>query len=226
MKPIAISILGLALAPLFVAGCSTTASDVRSSDKPALHNQDMGAMQLPPGWTEADMQACMAAGIPGKMQEHLAQSVGTWTGTSTMWMAPGAPAVTSPANATITLEMDGRYTKCEHNGEMPGMGPFHGIGWYGYDNVAQKFVSTWLDNHSSGIMYGSGTLSSDGKTITWSYDYTDPVTKKPATMREIERWTGSDSMMLEMHGNDPKSGQEYKMMQIEMKRKPGTGPRG
>ena len=28
--------------------------------------------KLPPGWTQADLQACMAAGTPGDMQQFLA----------------------------------------------------------------------------------------------------------------------------------------------------------
>ena len=34
--------------------------------------------------------------------------------------------------------MDGRFIKVEVEGEMPGMGPFHGFGIYGFDNVTQE----------------------------------------------------------------------------------------
>src|SRR5678816_3961898 len=44
--------------------------------------------QLPPGWTEADMKACMEAGTPGPMHAYLAKGTGVWTGKCTMWMAP------------------------------------------------------------------------------------------------------------------------------------------
>ena len=126
--------------------------------------------------------------------------------------------------ATITREMDGRYTKCEYKGDMPGMGPFHGIGYQGFDNVSQKFVSSWIDNHSSGIMHGEGTLSADGRTLTWTYEYNCPINKRPTTMREIQRYDGDDSMTLEMHGKDPKSGQEFKMMELQMKRTGKASP--
>lgn len=219
------------LAPLLVAGstlvfgCSTTRSDIQASDRPTAPAQgghEGGAMTLPPGWTEADMQACMAAGMPGPMHQHLAKAVGTWAGTSTSWMAPGMPPMTSSCTSTITMEMDGRYTRCEFRGEMPGMGPFHGLGYNGYDNVSQKFVSTWIDNHSSGIMNGQGSLSPDGKTLTWNFQYNCPITKKPTTMREVERYTNDDTMTLEMFGPDPKSGKEFQMMKLELKRQSGT----
>lgn len=174
---------------------------------------------LPPGWTEADMIACTEAGTPGKMQEHLAAGAGTWTGKTTMWMAPGTEPMTTESTSTVKMIMDGRYAECEWKSDMPGMGPFHGRGIYAYDNTAQKFQSTWIDNHSSGIMMGTGELSPDGKTLTWNFTYTCPITKKPTTMREVETITGPNSRTMEMFGVDPKSGKEFKMMSVELSRK-------
>jgi hypothetical protein len=134
-------------------------------------------------------------------------------------MVPGGDPVESQCTSTITSLMDGRYTKCEMAGEMPGLGSYNGIGIYGFDNVSQKFVSTWIDNHSTGIMNGVGELSSDGKTMTWSFTHNCPITKKPAIIREVETITGPDTKTLDMFGTDPKSGKEFKMMRIEFTRK-------
>jgi len=124
---------------------------------------------------------------------------------------------------TIVPLIDGKFTKCEWSGDMPGMGPFNGLGIYGYDNVGKKFQSTWIDNMGTAMMQGTGELSSDGKTLTWNMQYTCPITQKPTVMREIERITGKDTRVMEMHGVDPKSGKEYKMMEITMTRTaPGT----
>lgn len=207
-------------------GCSSTRQDVASTEYPtsksygngSSQGTDGGQMTLPPGWTEADMQACMAAGTPGEMHQKLARSVGRWSGTSSMWMAPDTQPIQSACTSTVTALMDGRYVKTEFGGDMPGMGPFQGLGFSGYDNVSQKFVSTWIDNHSTGIMTGEGTMSNDGNTLTWNYRYNCPITKKQTTMREIYRFTSDNSMTLEMHGTDPKSGKEFKMMYIELTR--------
>lgn len=187
----------------------------QSQDKPGQPQ-----MQLPPGWTEADMQACMAAGTPGKQHEYLAKAAGTWQGKCTMWMAPETEPSMSECTTTITPIMDGRFTRCEVKGEMPGMGPFNGLGISGYDNVEGRFVSSWIDNCGTGIMQGRGELSPDGKVLTWTFNYTCPITKKPATMRQVETTTGANTMTLEMFATDPKSGQEYKMMSIDYTRKP------
>lgn len=176
-------------------------------------------MKLPPGWTEADAQACALAGTPGKMHERLAQDIGVWQGKNTMWMAPDTEPMTSECTYTVKSAMDGRYIKSVMAGEMPGMGPFNGEATAGFDNVLQKFVGVWIDNHSTGIMTGTGEMSADGKSITWTYSYNCPITQKPAVLRQVERWTGKGTKTLEMFGTDPKSGKEFKMMSIEFTKK-------
>lgn len=180
-----------------------------------------GQPPLPPGWTDADMQACTIAATPGEKQAYLAKAIGTWTGKSTMWMAPGTEPTQSASTATVTGMMDGRYTKCEFAGDMPGMGPFNGFGIYGFDNVAQQFQCMWIDNCGTGVSTGTGELAADAKTMTWKYTYNCPVTKKPTTMRQIDRVTGKDSKTMEMYGIEPKSGKEWKMMEITLTRSPG-----
>jgi uncharacterized protein YfaP (DUF2135 family) len=203
-----------------LVGCATLAATlaVRHATAQPATEVPAGAqpaMQLPPGWTQADMQTCMAAITPGKMHEHLAKGVGTWKGNNTMWMYPGADPVKTQCTSVVTSMMDGRFIKIEMAGEMPGMGPFNGFGINGYDNAAGKFVSMWIDNCTTSILNGAGELSPDGKTTTWVYTYTCPLTKKPTKMRQIETMTGPNTMTLEAHATDPKSGKEYKMISIE-----------
>jgi hypothetical protein len=176
-------------------------------------------MQLPPGWTEDDMKDVMIATTPGKKHEFLNKSVGVWRGANTMWMYPDAEPMTNDSTITVTSILGGRFTKMDMAGEIPGMGPYVGQAIFGYDKVSKKFVSTWIDNHSTSIASGIGELSADGKTLVWDYTYNCPITKKPSVMREFERITGPNSRRLEMFGADPKTGKEFKMMSIELERK-------
>src|SRR6478672_11287667 len=171
-------------------------------------------IKLPPGWTMDDMKACIEAGTPGKMQQLLAKDVGEWTGKSTMFMGPDGPPMTSECTSTVTSIMDGRYIKVEMKCDMPGMGPYHGGGIYGYDNVSKKFVSSWIDNHSTGIMQGEGELSEDGKSRTWEYKFNCPFANKLVTIKHVDTKTGDNAKKLEMWGDDPKTGKNYKMMSI------------
>jgi hypothetical protein len=175
--------------------------------------------KLPPGWTLADMQACMLAATPGKMHEHLAKDIGVWQGKNTMWMAPGADPIQCESTTTITALMDGRFIKSEMAGEMPGMGPYRGQAFFGFDNVSQKFSSAWIDNMGTGMAIGEGELSPDGKTMNWSFTYNCPIAKKPVVMRQVETVTGPSAKTIEMFSTDPKSGKEFKMMRIELTRK-------
>ncbi len=208
IEPALAIVIGIA-----IVACSIAIADP-SSQKPASLQ-----LKLPPGWTEADMQACMLAATPGKMHEYLAKSVGAWQGKMTMWMFGGSDPMTSECTSTVTSIMDGRYTRCEVAGEMPAMGPYNGLGLYGFDNISQKFVSTWIDNHTTGIMTGTGQLSEDGKTLTWSYTHTCPITQKPAILREVETLHGPNTKTLEIFAPDPKTGKEFQTMKIEFTRK-------
>jgi len=206
-----------------IAGCQSTTNSALAVEAaaPAHGAQDPGgAPPLPPGWTQADWDKCMAAGMPGSMHEWLGKGVGSWKGTSTMWMAAGAEPMTSPVTAKCEKVMDGRFTRCEYSGDMAGM-PFNGLGFFGYDNVSKKFVASWMDNCGTGIMRGEGKQTADGKGIEWTYEYNCPIAG-PSKMTEIERRADDNTMTLEAHGKDPKSGKEYKMMYIEMKRERGS----
>jgi hypothetical protein len=205
----------ITLISLAIVAASIAIADTPKDKTPAAPQET----KLPPGWTEEDMKAMILAGTPGKMQEHLAKGIGVWQGKNSMWMAPDAPPVVTDCKSTVTSIMDGRYVKVETAGDMPGMGPYNGLGTYGFDNVSQKFVCTWIDNHSTGIMTGAGELSPDAKTMTWTFTYNCPITKKPAVMREVDTTTGPNTQTIEMYGADPKSGKVYKMVSIELTRK-------
>lgn len=207
------------LAAALIAACgSALAAGTRSVADSATSTAPagQGEMQLPPGWTAEDMQARMAAGTPGEMHKRLAEDVGTWQCKTQMWMQPGAEPMESEGTSVVKPIMDGRYIQVEMSGEMPGMGTYHGLGIYGFDNVSEKFVSCWLDNHSTGIMNGTGELSDDGKTLTWNYTGNCPIVQKPIQIKDVETVTGPNTKVIESFGPDRKTGEVYKMMRIEL----------
>lgn len=108
-------------------GLATAVIARQSTDAPAQAPD----MQLPPGWTEQDIQACMLAATPGEQHKKLMEDAGTWKGKTTMWMFPGSEPVQSECTATCTPIMDGRFLKVEWSGELPDMGPYNGMGIYG-----------------------------------------------------------------------------------------------
>jgi hypothetical protein len=212
LAPALLAALGIGAA----LGSFATAEPAQESKAASAETKEM---KLPPGWTEDDVKAMVMAGTPGKMQERLTKGAGTWIGKNTLWMGPDAEPMNADTTTKVTPIMDGRYIKVEVSGEMPGMGPFSGLGIYGYDNVAGKYVATWVDSQSTGIMNGTGELSPDGKTLTWTHKHTCPITKKPTVVREVHTETGPNTATIEMWGTEPKSGKEFKMMRIELTKK-------
>lgn len=204
-----VCVVGLAA----VAGCSTSKStsvDTQACDP---------AMQLPKGWTQDDMQACMMAGTPGEEHADLMKLAGTWVSDERMRMGPDMPEMPSTGTWTMTSILDGRYLQLDAAGEIPGMGPYKGLGLMGFDNVSQKYVATYVDQMSTGMMHGEGKMSADGKTLTINYTFNCPITKKKGVFREVLRFDGSNKMHVEMFMKDPKSGKEYTCMTAELTRK-------
>jgi hypothetical protein len=119
---------------------------------------------------------------------------------------------------TVTSILGGRFTRAELDADIPGFGQFNGLGFAGFDNVSQKYIGAWLDSNSSGIMNGSGELSSDGATLTWNYTTNCPITRKPVTIREVQTTSGPNSMTFDMFAPDAHTGKEYKCMHIDFTR--------
>jgi hypothetical protein len=185
----------------------------------AVKDAGQSAGEVPPGMDPADMQAFMDAATPGPMHAHLMKSTGSWAGSMTWWMAPGAPPTKAECTSTTVSMMDGKFVQTDVKGEIPGMGSFSGLGLYGYDNVSKQFQSTWIDNMGTTMMQGTGSLSADGKVLTWSLNYHCPITKKPAVMREVDTWIDANTFKLEMFSTFPKTGEEFKSMEIVFTRK-------
>jgi hypothetical protein len=164
-----------------------------------------------------EMEAMAKAMTPGEPHKHLARQVGDWTFTSKMWMDPSAPAMESSGTMQAVSLHGGRYVESTWKGNMMGM-PFEGRATDGYDNVGKMYVSSWIDNMSTGIMYSTGTCDAAGKTCTHTGDMWDPMSGQKTTMKSTITWMDDNSYKMEMFGKGP-SGQEMKMMEFMVKRK-------
>ena len=166
---------------------------------------------------KAQMEAWMKAMTPGAEHQRLAQGVGTWNATVTMWEAPGAPPQTSQAVAKRRMALGGRVLVEEWTGMMMGM-PFEGLGTSGYDNVAKRYWGTWNDNMSTGIMTTTGSCDPDpAKGCTFVGEMVNMMTGKDDTVRETVTWANPDEERFQMFGKGP-DGKEYRMMEIVAKR--------
>ncbi len=167
--------------------------------------------------TLSDMEkAWMQYMQPGEMHAMLAKSNGMWTEQMEMWMAPGQPSVASTATVSNKMILGGRYQQGNHVGKVQGM-PFEGISTVGYDNAKKKFISTWVDNMGTGVMYAEGDWNDNEKSIEFKGKQVDPLSGNELPWRETFRIIDNDTQQMEMYMTTP-DGQEYKSMSILLKR--------
>jgi len=165
----------------------------------------------------AMMKAWQAFMTPGDMQKMLAKSNGEWNEEVTTWMDPGKPPQKSTATCTNKMVLNGLYQESVHRGTVMGM-PFEGHGTVGYDNAKKVFVSSWIDNMGSGIMYTEGTWDNASKSLVMKGKMTDPLTGKDADVKEVMKFIDDNTQTMEMYVPGP-DGKEMKTMEIKFTRK-------
>lgn len=162
---------------------------------------------------DASMKAWQAYMTPGDVHKMIAKSDGNWNEDITMWMAPGTPPTKSKATCINTMIMGGRYQQSVHKGNMMGM-PFEGMGLLAYDNAKKIFISSWIDNFGTGLMYMEGTWDDTSKSITFKGTSVDPGTGKDMNIREVMKFIDDSNMLMEMYA--VVNGTETKTMEIKI----------
>lgn len=130
-----------------------------------------------------EMEAMMKAATPGEQHKQLATMAGSWDVAAKFWH-PGAPPGEMKGAAEVKTILDGRYVHEEFSGDFMGM-PFRGVGLTGYDNTRKKYLTTWVDNMGTTIMYMTGAYDAASKSFTYEGQYPDPMTGKDKPMRIV-----------------------------------------
>src|SRR6266851_4107496 len=180
--------IGLALAVLLSAGA--VAQEKAAKRKKAAGPPDEKAM----------MEAMQKAGTPGDAHKKLEAVVGTFDVKMKMWMDPTKPAEESTGSSENSWVLGGHYVEMKYQGTFMGQ-PFSGIGYQGYDNVTKKYIGTWMDTGSNGIMMSSGTMS--GKVLSTSGSMADPMTGKTQKLTSKVTVDDNDHHTMEMWGPGP-----------------------
>jgi hypothetical protein len=98
--------------------------------------------------------------VDGKYQvnehhEHILKSVGEWELAGKLWTAPGEAPTETKGYSKITSILDGRFVQHEYATNFAGA-PYAGLGIDGYDRMADKYVSLWIDTMSTGFTLMEG----------------------------------------------------------------------
>jgi hypothetical protein len=206
MRYVLRSLLVLAGALVLTAGLQAQ----EKAKKPA-------AKTAPPD-EKAMMEAMQKAATPGDMHKKLEDMVGTFDADVRMYMDPSKPPEDSKGTSVNTWALGNRFVESKYDGTFMG-NPFNGIGYTGYDNVQKKYVGSWMDTASTGMMWSTCAADASGKSMTCkSTSVWDPMTGKASPMEFKTTITDHDHHKMEMWGAGP-NGQKYKMMEISYTRK-------
>lgn len=147
--------------------------------------------------SEASMEEWMAMGRPGESHKKLEGMVGTWATKATFWMEPGKAPVETTGLSVNAWTLGGRFVEQKFYGTCPMGIAFEGIGFTGFDNVTGKFVGTWMDSMTTGIMNSVGECCSTGKMITFCSEQMGPGGMKMKSRYTIE-FMSADSHKMTM----------------------------
>lgn len=145
---------------------------------------------------------------PGKEHAKLKALEGTWDAS--------IETKEGPSKGTLTSKMGlgGLWLLDTFKGEFGGM-KFEGRGMTGYDPQKKKYISIWVDSHSTSPMISEGTYDSQGRMVMkGEMPMPDGKTMKTTMITEMK---DKDNMVFTMltPGED---GKDFQMMKITYKR--------
>jgi hypothetical protein len=153
---------------------------------------------------------------PGKEHSNLAKMNGDWNYTAKFWMDPSAPPQTSDGTATCEMLLGGRYMQMKVSGKMMVM-DFNGIDVTGYDNGKKVYVSSWIDNMGTGLMYMEGTYDDASKKVVYTGKMYDPMSGKDIVQKQTIKTIDDNNVLMEMY--NVVDGKDVKSMEMNMVKK-------
>ena len=176
----------------------------------------LGALLLGTAAVSAAQQ--MPLPKPGPEHQVFKHDEGTWDATVEIFAAPGQPPMTSKGVETNMVGCGGLCLISDFKGEMMPGQVFHGHGTTAYDAAKKKYVGSWTDSMSSGLLIGESTYDPASKTVTGWMEGPD-MTGKVAKMKSVVEYKDAGTRVFSMYGPGP-DGKEAMGMRITYKRRP------
>lgn len=119
--------------------------------------------------------ATTARNDPGPELARLDALAGQWTVRQSMWPDPARPPVVDRGEATLTPVLGGRHLRQELRIDSP-KGAFHGLGYLGFDDAAQRYDSLWMDVNFNGMILAHGRYDPSKTATSWPAPCPIPAT--------------------------------------------------
>lgn len=150
--------------------------------------------------TEAEMMAAWQGAMAvGPEHMALAARAGTWASTTTYPAQPGSDEmITEQGTVERTATLEGRVLEEQLAGMMMGQ-PYTGVGRTGYDNVTDRYWTTWTDTMSTGLIVMHGSYDDITSTYTYEGSTVDPLLGEvPMRIQQVIEGPDRESMRLFM----------------------------
>ena len=154
---------------------------------------------------------------PGAEHQVLKMDEGTWDAVVEMVPGPGAPPMTSKGVEVNTIGCGGLCLITDFKAEIMGGMPFHGHGMTVWDAAKKKYVGSWTDSMSAGLLIGESTWDPAAKKLTGWMEGPD-MTGKIVRMKSVVEATPSGTRVFTAYGPGP-DGKEVQAMKITYTRR-------
>lgn len=162
----------------------------------------------------AMMEAWTKAATPGERHKIMDALVGEFDADATFYMGPDA--MQSKGVAKSEWILGGRFVHMRYSGDACGQA-FEGVGYFGFDNVRQMYVGTWMDSMTTMIMYHEGAPGSDQNVIEMRGEFINAMGQKIKD-RHVTTIVDHDHHQFDMH-HTGEDGQEHLVGTIKYTRR-------
>jgi hypothetical protein len=153
---------------------------------------------------------------PGPEHQLFKEDEGTWDATVEMFAPGQQQPMTSKGVETNTLGCGGLCLITDFKSDMGGM-TFHGHGTATWDAAKKKYVGSWTDSMSQGMMLTEGTYDPAKRTFTGSSEGPDP-TGKIVKSRAVTEYKDKSTRVMSMYMPGP-DGKEALGLRITYKKR-------
>jgi len=161
--------------------------------------------------------ATTARNDPGPELARLDALAGQWTVRQSMWPDPARPPVVDRGEATLTPVLGGRHLRQELRIDSP-KGAFHGLGYLGFDDAAQRYDSLWMDVNFNGMILAHGRYDPSKNSYELTGTVPDPGHRGAMlALREVLRVRDADHFTFEYY--ERHDGRERLAVRLEYTRK-------
>ena len=169
---------------------------------------------------DAMMAKWMEISSPNENHKVLESLIGEWDHVVKWWDSPEMEPQVSKGSSKTSWIMGGRFIQQDVEGEAMGQ-PFQGMGITGYDNVAKKYISTWIDTMSTGMMKGSGQYDAATNTLTEEGIYSCPFKGDDTdkAYKTVITFVDENTYTYEMYSTGPMGGDVFRTMEITYTKK-------